>query len=90
MKTKIQKSFDRVKVDVYQLYDHVNDLYAQVEKLKAALGKTNGTLVASKKGEKVHIEVCPFAKNIKQENKVEFEEKNFALEEGYKACACVA
>lgn len=48
------------------------------------------TYVGSRTGKKVHQKACFFAKSIKPKNKRVFSTKNAALNDGYKACECVA
>ncbi len=49
----------------------------------------NLLFVASKHSDKFHIQQCPFARNIKEENKVFFSSKQEALNKGFKPCKCV-
>ncbi len=46
--------------------------------------------VASKKGKKVHNPNCFFASNIDKENRVVFNTKTKALNEGFRLCSCLA
>ncbi len=45
--------------------------------------------VASKEGKKFHIDMCPFAQNIKPKSKIIFKSKSKALNQGYKPCHCI-
>ncbi|MBU0456944.1 MAG: hypothetical protein ABH824_02660 [Nanoarchaeota archaeon] len=45
--------------------------------------------IASKGGEIVHEDNCPFAKKIDPVSRVEFKSKTEALNAGYKACNCI-
>lgn len=71
-------------------------LYHEISQLKVRLaGKTETTerpvsFTASKVAQKVHKTDCVFAKNIKTENKVRFDSKTEALQEGFAPCACVS
>jgi hypothetical protein len=51
--------------------------------------RTKHVYVSSKTGKKVHIESCPFAKNIKPKSRVYFASKTKALNKGLKPCECM-
>lgn len=58
-------------------------------KVKTSAKKSQKTIVASKTGNKIHIEDCPFAKNIQPKNRIYFKSKRAALNRGFKACECL-
>ena len=70
----------------------INILLAKKKHKKIAqrVTKTVNKYVTSKASNKVHSSACAFAKNIKPKNKQIFSSKNAALDDGYKACSCVA
>lgn len=47
----------------------------------------DGRIVASKKGSKYHLEDCPGAKRIKEENKIWFKDEKEAKKAGYESAA---
>ncbi len=58
--------------------------------VKTITKRANKTYVAAKDGNKFHLDICPFAQNIKPKNRVKFKSRIKALNEGLKACKCVA
>ncbi|MBU1112225.1 MAG: hypothetical protein ABIG93_02140 [archaeon] len=58
-------------------------------KKKTTRKKATQKVVSSKTSNKVHDTSCPFAKNIKNSNKVIVGSKNEALRKGYKLCSCL-
>ncbi|MBI2103212.1 hypothetical protein HYT55_05190 [Candidatus Woesearchaeota archaeon] len=74
----------------------ITRLYHEISQLKVKLaGRLEVTaehisFTASKAAPKVHKADCVFAKNIKVKNKVCFDSKNEALQEGFAPCACVS
>ncbi len=95
----ITKSFHLAKKDIYGLYVHVRNLYAEVQTLKGkavVLRSTKSlgvaaltTLVASKISTTVHAGNCAYAKNIKNLNRISFMTTADARSQGYALCACV-
>lgn len=80
------------------LYQRVKDLHVKAEKLSSPNNvktlnspkkKARKTFVASRKGDKVHLDSCPFAKNIKPKSRLTFHSKAKALNEGFKPCECL-
>lgn len=47
------------------------------------------TYVGSKSSMTLHVESCPFAKNVKRSNKALFKSKVRPFSMGYKACKCL-
>ena len=111
-KQNVQNSFARTKSDMYNLYEHIQFLYREIEELKfkndlmtqkLSILRENTSQVkkieylenkdvflSSRSSNKVHIESCAFAKNIKSTNRVRFESEAQALKKGYKKCACLS
>jgi len=58
-------------------------------KKKTTRKKATQKVVSSKTSNKVHDKKCPFAKNIKNSNKVVVGSKSQALNKGYKLCSCL-
>jgi hypothetical protein len=87
-----KQSFDMARRDIVALYDHVSRLHNVVLDLHTQIAQLSGakTFVASKTSNKLHATKCAYAKNIKPKNKLVFDNKNFALDKGFKTCACVA
>jgi len=57
--------------------------------VKTVVKRPKKSYVASKGGNTLHEENCPFAKKIGEENKIYFRSKTKAFDEGYKACNCI-
>jgi uncharacterized coiled-coil DUF342 family protein len=103
--TELNKAQKQLMGIISKLKDKDNALSTKVEKLKNGKpkvrtvtktvvkringGRKHQTFVASKSGNRVHIEACPFAKNIKPKSKVTFASKVKAFNSGYKACECL-
>ena len=96
-----RESFALARQDITALYDHVTRLHNVVvdlhKKNSELIMKVNGitfskidSFVASKTANKVHARKCAYAKNIKSKNKVKFNSKINAFNQGFKACVCVA
>ena len=98
-------SFSNIKNDVIGLFRALRELeervlqqdnelvhlYNEISSLKVSLVKPAKamTFAASKAAQKLHHTDCVFAKNIKTENKINFDTKTAALESGYNPCVCV-
>jgi hypothetical protein len=111
-KQNVHNSFARAKSDMYNLYEHIQFLYREIEELKfkndlmaqkLSIIRENATqprkieyvekqdsLLSSRNSNKVHKDVCAFAKNIKSINRIRFESEAQALKKGYKKCACLS
>ncbi|NTV24009.1 MAG: hypothetical protein HGA85_06605 [Nanoarchaeota archaeon] len=59
-----------------------------VEKVFVKVGNKR-SYIGSDTSMKFHDSICPFAKNIKPKNKINFKSKTKALNLGYKACNCI-
>ncbi len=60
-----------------------------VRKVMVAAKRAKLHYYASKNGNKVHHQNCPFGKNIKPKLKLTFKSKTTAFNKGYKACDCL-
>jgi hypothetical protein len=58
-------------------------------KTKVVKSRAKPTYVGAKTSMRLHDENCPFAKNIKRQNKVLFKSKVKPFNQGYKACTCL-
>ena len=57
--------------------------------MKNVTKKAKVTYVAARSGKKFHESNCPYAKNIKKDQKVIFKTPNSARKDGYSDCKCV-
>lgn len=57
--------------------------------VKNVTKKAKTVYVAAKSGKKFHKSNCPYAKNIKRDQKVTFKTPNAARKDGYSDCKCV-
>ncbi|MFH1210248.1 MAG: hypothetical protein V1663_05690 [archaeon] len=73
-----------------QTFDNINKKNNPTILRKIVEKKAKINYVARKGSKKFHIDSCPFAKNIKPKNKIRFETRVKALNEGYKPCKCVS
>ena len=99
---KLSQTQERMLEMLNRLDSNQVNLYNRVKKSKRATKsktktivktvtkRANKNYVAAKGGNKFHIESCPFAQNIKPKNRVKFKSRIKALNEGLKACKCVA
>ena len=95
-KKNVTNSFALVKADMNNIKDWIFYLNEQIEVLK----KENSSLkvksseepehIAAKRSKKVHTTKCPFAKNIKPENKIDFASLEHAFDQGFSGCQCVS
>ncbi|MFW6449636.1 MAG: hypothetical protein ACOCZ6_01165 [Nanoarchaeota archaeon] len=89
-KEKTKNAFRAVRREVVELRAVISELKQELYALKNGTGCYNAeTLVGAKSGNKVHVETCPFAKNIQPKNKVIFWSREDALNAGYKLCECM-
>lgn len=58
--------------------------------VKTTTKRANKVYVSSKDSKKFHLTNCPFAKNIKPKNRIKFKSRIKVLNQGLKACKCVA
>lgn len=78
------------------LHQKVEELQKKKRKVRKASNTVKAAKVQSKKyvaaitSNKVHDSNCPFAKNIKPENKITLQSKASALNQGYKICKCLS
>jgi regulator of replication initiation timing len=56
---------------------------------KASTTRKKASFIASKTGNKFHVESCPFGQNILPKMKLRFNSKIKALNKGLKPCRCV-
>ena len=93
-KKNVIDSIKLAKADINVLKEWVLYLNEQVEKLKnekeCDCSDDCNTHIGAKKSKKVHTANCPFAKNIKPENKISFNSLNQAFNQGFSGCQCVS
>ena len=78
------------KRKIVKVYDKKPErLPVEIPVERPSVSQQNLLFVASKHSNKFHIQQCPFARNIKEENKVFFSSKQEALNKGFKPCKCV-
>lgn len=91
--TTTKKSFSKVKEHILDLQSQIYELKREQNRLMKEVNQSKNcptdTLVGALNGPKVHIESCPFAKNIHPKNKVTFVSKEDALNKGYRPCECM-
>ncbi|MBU0460582.1 MAG: hypothetical protein KKH52_03505 [Nanoarchaeota archaeon] len=104
LEQNVMNSFALAKGDVKNLYAHIKFVLGQIDRLKqensylsqkiieltSTPKKTIKKYVASKNAQKLHSPGCVFAKNIKQKNKIIFDNKTSGLNQGLKLCQCLA
>ena len=92
-KQNTKAAFGLVKEHILDLQSQIYELRMEQARLRNRLNEGNGcqqeALIVAATGTKVHIESCPFAKNIHPKNKVVFVSKEEALNKGYKPCECM-
>ena len=76
------------KVKDIELTQEVKQLKSK-ENIKVVTKKAKKSFFASKTGNKVHVDACPFGKNISPKNRVVFKSKVVAFNRGYKPCECM-
>ncbi|MBT3304526.1 hypothetical protein HN592_02785 [Candidatus Woesearchaeota archaeon] len=92
--TEVIRSFTRVKQDINNINERINELIETQRKVISYLNsikvqKSAKRLIATIKGKKVHVENCPVAKRIISKNKIAFSSKIDALNKGFAPCACM-
>ena len=60
-----------------------------IKKVMVPAKRVRSHFYASKHGNKVHHQNCPFGKNIKPKLKIMFRSKTTAFNKGFKACDCL-
>ena len=83
---KIVELLETLRSNEMQLYNRIKELKKPV--VKRITGK-KAELSASRSGKKFHDKKCPFAQNIKPKNKLKFNSKTSALNQGFKPCNCI-
>ncbi len=94
----LKKSFRKVKDDIMFLQKKMTDLARDQEQILSIILKKEQKrcpapkpkkYVAAKDGDKVHIDSCPFAKNIRKENLITFRSRRQAVDMGLEPCRCI-
>ncbi|MFW6013564.1 MAG: hypothetical protein ACOCQG_00155 [Candidatus Nanoarchaeia archaeon] len=92
-KQKTIESFQLVKEHIYELEKEIQMLKQNYFELKRQMKKENNcqeeTIVGAITGTKVHLDSCPFAKNIQPKNRISFQTMEKAQNNGYKPCECL-
>ena len=83
---RIVELLETLRNNEMQLYQRMKELKKPV--VKRITGK-KAEFSAARSGKKFHDKKCPFAQNIKPKNKLKFDSKTRALNQGFKPCNCV-
>ncbi len=89
--TRIIEMLSKLDTQEVSLCNKMKELDAKISAQPNMAGGTarkSKTFVATKTGKNFHIPNCPYAQNIKRNNKVSFKSKIKALSSGYKPCKC--
>ena len=93
-KNNVINSFTEARTDINSIKEWIIYLNDQVEALKkekcSNCSDECNTHVGAKKSKKVHTSNCPFAKNIKPENKINFQSLDHAFNQGFNSCSCIS
>jgi regulator of replication initiation timing len=96
-----RKDIMSLQQNIVDLARNQRDLQLEIDKLKAQMGKNNviekkvsttrkkAFFIASKTGNKFHVESCPYGQNILPKMKLKFNSKTKALNKGLKPCRCI-
>ncbi|MEM4267602.1 MAG: hypothetical protein QXK37_02095 [Candidatus Woesearchaeota archaeon] len=90
----LQKSLAEIAQNQQRMFELLNDtrekeasLYQRLLQIKER--KEQQLFVASKTGKSLHMDKCPFAKNIKPSSRIVFGTKVRGLNAGLKLCECL-
>ncbi len=90
---KTKDSFNLVKEHILALQNQIYELQQEQWDLKKRLVSLERcppqNILGASNGTRVHIESCPFAKNIQPKNRVFFNTNEEAFNKGYKPCECM-
>ena len=86
---KMLEMLDELKAEVSKLKGKTDKEIATKTIIKKTVGRKSMLYVSAKEGSKYHVEACPFAKNIKPKHKVTYKSQTSAKNAGKKPCACV-
>ncbi len=94
---KISRSFNKVKIDMNEIMRNQESYKTQIKGLMDKINKlekknkkkSKEIIVGNIESKKFHINTCPFAKNIKSDNKVIFKNIERAVKSGYHECSCI-
>ena len=86
----MRETLEDLKENDITLYEKIKVLQKTKKKIvKKTVKRTKKNYVSAKTGKKFHLDICPYAQNIKPKNKVNFSSKNKALDNGFKPCNCI-
>jgi len=86
MKTTLARM--RGEVEKNKIRTERNKALAKKKVVTIAKRSSKKVFIGSKTGGKVHVQECPFAKNINKSNRVFFSSRVKALRKGYTECKC--
>ena len=85
----MRETLEDLKENDTTLYEKIKKLQQKKKTTKRTVKKAKKKYVSAKAGKKFHLDICPYAQNIKPKNRVSFSSKNKALDTGLKPCNCI-